>query len=647
MIFAAIVAAASSFVLPADRLAMADKMFARGDAQGARAEYAALKGAEGVAPDDILYRIAECDAVSGDKAKTKASAAALLAAHPLSRHAPRARLLLALASEGRERLEALRLLDTPSTPPEIRAEALFRYGSEAGDADALERCAKLLPAGRFAQYALFRRAVMRASSPDAAVRRAATGELYEIHRTSKDAAIAKEALYCAATASYSMKRYRDASMLFRRYMTRYPGDAKEGGARVLAAWSDYLDGRYAEAAALCGDGATEDAAWILAMCAYRAGDMETAKARIEKYLAAWPDGRRRESLELPLAAVRREAASKAGDWPAFLAAAKRCAELSHNADDALLAAWALEKNAREAEAAAAYAAVARDFPSTPQAADALFRRAMACIRAGNWRAAELSLAEALASGSLKRERKAEALYWRGASAAHLGMEAEGAAFMAQALELGLPIDEAREARLAIADAALAAGREAEAKAAYATLVREGAARRMDGAKLRKIGRFLLDCAEGENAADAAAICAGALAEAATAPEWKQAAYALLGAAREAAGEYSAAIGAYRQALAEDVRTADAPPAALALGMLLAKAGETSEAERTLKEAVHLNRNDQTRRARAYLWLAKCREAAGDADGACAYATVVTTLFGSGDCAAEAAEIIAAHPEAGK
>lgn len=647
MTSAAILAAVAIGVLPSDRLAMADRMFARGDAKGALAEYEALKGADGIAPDDLLYRIAESNRAAGNVSAAKASASALLTSHPLSPHAPRTRLLLAMLSKGSKRLDALKLLDAASIPSAIRAEALFRYGVEAGDAAALARCASLLPDGPFAQHALFRRAVILASSPDAAERRRATGDLIEMHRSSKDASVAKEALYCAAATTYSDKRYRESSILFRKYAKSYPGDAKAAESLLLAAWSDYLDGRYTEAASLCGDGATEDAAWLLAMCAYRSGQNALAQKRMESFIARWPESKRRESLELPLAAVRRAAAEKSGDWEAFLEAAARCARLSHSAADALVAAWALEKNGKQNEANEAYAAVARDFPATPQAADALYRKAMADIRSGNWRAAELELAEALASDALKPERKASALYWRGSAAIRLGMTAEGARFMEEALNIGLPADEAREARMAMADAALAAGRQAEAKAAYAALARDGAVRRMDGAKLRTVGWFLLDCAEGESAADAAAECAQTLAAAADTPQWRQAAYALLGAAREASGEYSAAIAAYRQAMAEDVRTADMPSASLSLGVLLAKSGETSEAENVLKEAVRLNQSDAARRANAYLWLAKCREAAGDVQGACAYATVVTTLFGGGDCAAEAAEIIAAHPEEAK
>ena len=61
MILAATLAAAALAVAPADRLALADRLFNRGAYADARAEYAALKGESSLAADDLLYRLAECD----------------------------------------------------------------------------------------------------------------------------------------------------------------------------------------------------------------------------------------------------------------------------------------------------------------------------------------------------------------------------------------------------------------------------------------------------------------------------------------------------------------------------------------------------------------------------------------------------------
>ena len=63
-------------VLPADRLAMADRLFNRGEYAAARAEYAALDGEKSVPAEELLYRLAECDRAMGKSAPLAADARA-------------------------------------------------------------------------------------------------------------------------------------------------------------------------------------------------------------------------------------------------------------------------------------------------------------------------------------------------------------------------------------------------------------------------------------------------------------------------------------------------------------------------------------------------------------------------------------------
>ncbi len=645
MMFASLLLAAIA-VLPSDRMAMADRLFDRGAYADAKKEYAALKGSQGVAEDELLYRLAECARSLGDKASARAGYGELLNKFPLSRHAARARLMRALAGTTAEQRSELKLLDTDATPPVIRAMALYHLGVLASDADALERCVKLDPKGPYALYAKFRHAALTAKNPDPAVRRAAIGELMDIH-FGKDKELSREALYLAATSSYGDKRYGEASSLFRRYMKIHPGDAREKTARTMAAWSDYLCGKYADASALCGTGETDDTAYLLAACAYGTGDQAKARKLMQSYLERFPTGRYRSAVEIPLARMDFDAASAGDDLMKTIETAKRSAALSKSPADRLRLGWAYEKAKRFDEAAAEYAAIARDFPSTDDAAESLFRKAMIDLRAKRWSPAELALAEALKTGK-NLKRKPSALYWRGVAAGMMGHEAKSVEFITEALKTnGLSLDEAREARLMLADADFKAGRVADAKAAYVKLVREGALDRMSAAKMRSVGRFLLDCREGEDALEEAKACARALALHADTPEWRQAAYALKGAAEEAAGEFTSAIESYRLAMAEKVRTEDARTLALALGILESKAGAHAEADRTLKEAVRLNAAHNAERAQAYLWLARTCEAMTDFRGACAYATVVLTLFDDPAFVAEAKKILDAHPEEAK
>ena len=77
MTVAALVLAACTG-LPADRMAMADRQFDRGHYADAKAEYLAVRGAEGIAEDELLYRLAECDRALGDKASAREFFAELL-----------------------------------------------------------------------------------------------------------------------------------------------------------------------------------------------------------------------------------------------------------------------------------------------------------------------------------------------------------------------------------------------------------------------------------------------------------------------------------------------------------------------------------------------------------------------------------------
>jgi tetratricopeptide (TPR) repeat protein len=169
----------------------------------------------------------------------------------------------------------------------------------------------------------------------------------------------------------------------------------------------------------------------------------------------------------------------------------------------------------------------------------------------------------------------------------------------------------------IADYDYAEGRIDAAKTEYAKLVDEGACERMSAAKILAVGKLI--------GGSSAKKCANALIKSDSA-SWRQAGYTLLGTAEEAAGSYSAAIDAYRKAMAEDANVADVAIASLKLGVLEFRAGEYEKAEATLKRAVTLNTTDASARALAYVTLAENSAAKKDIRNAHAYATVVVSLF---------------------
>lgn len=620
-------------VLPADRLALADRLFNGGKYAEAETEYRALVGQDGVAADELTFRLAECDRVAKRSAQALKGYSEVFTKHPDSRHASHARFFYAMGQTGEERKRLLIALDSDRVEREIRAAALYHLGAETSDREMLAKCVRLDPKGKYAPYANLRYGSLLNASADPAERRKGIEVLLGIAFGTSP--LADEALYLAAVQSYRDKKYGEAGSLFRRYRKKFPQGANIRDVRSMAAWCDFMEGRYADAAAACGEGDLDDLAYIKAACAYSTGDTTKALELFRKYLNDYPQGRYRADAELPIARIEFDAAEKANDASKSIESAKRSFGLSKLAADELRLAWAYEKAGKPTEAAAEYKRIAEKFPGSADAAEAMYRKAMIEARGENWSAAELALAEAMSSGKLAADRKAPALYWRGVAAMKLGHPVEGAGYLENAVAAGLGLDESREARLMVADYDFREGRVEPAKKAYRQLVKEGACARMNAARILSVGRLL----DGEEAI----VCAKALA-ASEAPGWRQAGWALLGACEEARTAYAAAIEAYRKCLAEDAKTESRATAALRLGKLEFRAGEFDRAEATLKEAITLNASDAKARADAYVTLARNAGAKGDWKTAVAYATIVTSLFDEAAACAAAKEIIDAHPE---
>lgn len=619
-------------VLPTDRLQMADRLFNRGKYVEARAEYEALSGEKGMEADALLFRLAECDRATGRNAEAMDRYAALALKHPDSPYANQSRFLCAMGATGEERARLLMSLDTDRVDAKTRAAALYHLGVDRKDPALLDRCVKTDPSGKYAAFANLRRGTLLSASPLPDERRKGVEILLTLGYGTGP--LADEAVYLAALQCYRDKNYGEAGALFRQYRKRFPMGSHGADAQTMSVWCDFMEGRYADAAAACGEGKTDDLAYVRAASAYALGDTKTALKLFRAYLEDYPSGKYRADAELPIARMEFDQSMGAGDLMKTVESARRGFSLSKVAADELRLAWAYEKAGKLSEARAEYGRVAENFRGSDEAAEALFRRALLDAREEKWNAVELTLAEALASGRPFKFR-AEALYWRGMAAMKINHETEGARYLAEAVKLGLSLDQLREARLMLADFDLRNDRIDQAKTAYAKLLSEGAAERLGAARLLSVGKLL----DGEPAL----ICANQL-EKLDSPEWRQAGFALRGAVEERRGGYTASMEAFRKALAEPVQTEEAAVAALRLGVLETRAGEFELADVTLKKAVALNSLNAHRRAQAYVALAKNAEAHGDHKTACAYATVVTSLFDDETFVAEAKKILAAHPE---
>ena len=618
-------------VLPTDRLAMADRLFNKGDFAAAEVEYRALSEEPSIAADERLYRLAECARALGRADEATRLYTRLVAEAPDSKYVAPVRLQLALGASGDERLRQLQALDTDRVEASVRAAALYHLGVARNDAEILRRCVQVEPKGRYAVYADYRRGSILTDAADASVRRKGVEVLLGV--AFGGGALADNALFRAASVSYREKKYGEAGSLFRRYRKMFPKGSQAEEARTLSVWCDYTEGRYADAAVACGEGRTDDLSYVRACCVAQTDGGERAQTLFRAYLDAFPNGRYRKEAELQLARLEFALAVSSGKLEQAVEAARRAA-LTGSAADVLRLAWAYEKVGRSAEAEAVYERVLREHPRSDEAAQALYARAMSAARTGDWAKAELSLAEALATDRLAAKR-ASALYWRGVAAMRLGHEVEAVGFLKEALTAGIGLDESREARLMIADFDLKGGRTDLARTAYARLVAEGACARMSATRIHAVGQLL--------GGAASATCARALIAEKT-PEWRQVGWAMLGQYEESREGFTAAIDAYRKALAEPVKTESAASASLALGQLECRAGEYAAAEKTLKNAVSLNSNRLYARGAAYLALAENALAKGDVHAARGYATVVTTLFSDSALVAAAEKILSDHPE---
>lgn len=581
--------AAALALAPADRLQMADRMFAKGLHAEAAREYAALKGEKTVSADDIAFRLAECDRLLGREKDALAT------------------------------YESLLRRDIGKS---MRAVALYRVACARNDAAMFLDCEKADPDGRYAIFARLKRALLLAKSAKEDQRREATGLFLEL-ALSSDKSVAEEALYAAATLAYGDRRWNEAAILFGRLVKSYPDSARAAAARVPRAWSAFLAGRYTDCLIACGDDQGDDLAYLRGAALMALDRREEGIAELAKYLENNPQGRYRASAETPVQRARFDAAVKRGDTAAAVQAARLAAKASDSPADALRLAWAHERAGAAGEARAEYGRIAERWPDDPAAGEALFANALADLRAGSWSAGDLALEETLKRFPRLSHRN-EALYWRGVAAMRLGHEAEGVARLEEALKIGLTLDQTREANLLIADADARAGRDKAAAKRYAELLTAGAADRMAAAHLASVVKLLA------NAGEWTAALAGARALAARSgdPAFVQIAAAREGQALEGLARFDEAIAAYRRAFAVKADTAEGAAAAAALGQLEYRKGEYDAAEKTLEDAISRNAGPEglKARAKAYRALADVCRAKGEALKAKGYETVLKELF---------------------
>ena len=286
--------------LPADRLALANRLAKMGLHADALKEYEAIRNEKSVPRDEVLFRLGEAYKNVGRKNDALACYATLVTNHPQSRFVDNARLNRAMLREGAARLAELRELDHVGAPEQVRQMALYWLGEAAqemkdrkGAVGWFEKCASIAPTNRVAHLSRLRSASILKDSADAADRRRAQS-IYLDLAAGPNAAFAEEALYHSGLLSYKETRYAEAARLFRRLTDRFPQSKFAQEVALYAAWANYLSGRFTEALALAvplRDAGDEDAAYLVASSLRYLERRADALDAYAAALKAFPNGR--------------------------------------------------------------------------------------------------------------------------------------------------------------------------------------------------------------------------------------------------------------------------------------------------------------------------------------------------------------------
>lgn len=695
-------AAQLASALPADRLAFANQLARRGLHAEALKEYEAIRNEKTLPRDEVSYRLGEAYRNVGRVQDALVEYANLIKAYPQSRYVDYARLNRALLQTGEMRVKELSALDHAGASDQIRATALYWLGEtfegrkcpkEA--AQWYMKAAAISSTNDVARLSRLRAASILSVSGDVSERRQAQA-IYLDLAMGQDVHLAEEAMFFAGMMSYREGRYREAAQLFRRLASRFPDSKRAKECAIYAAWANYLDGHWGEVlriAARLRDEENEDAYYLVAASLRKLERRQDAVDAYSAALAKFPRGRHADAewfeRLMVLAASGDHAAvldelAKRPDPPAKTAdrawsygceaaiavtnypraiefatlVARQNGDLVQNAVHRL--AWLHEKTGDWSHSALAYRVLARKWPQSAVAAQALYQAGIAEIRAGRpeqaradwtkllsdypdssfarealysrameelrkkeYRAAERSLDE-LQRRFPQFEKRAEALYWWGVAANGIGDSPEAERHFRAALEAKPSAEFERETRLELAFILQKRGAEREAAEIFADLLGTKAVDRMPPAELAWLSEFMVGIANYNAALAAAKVIESRNID----QDWNQIGAMLVGQAHEGLDETDAAAAAYARALATGARTASGARAALALGRIESSQALFDEAKAHLADAVERANSKELVgvRVRAYTALAANEEARGDGAAALGYHMLVGTLF---------------------
>ena len=452
-----------------------------------------------------------------------------------------------------------------------------------------------------------------------------------------------EALYVRAQALFRLARHAEAAEGFAAAAAVDSGDLDLlFRAKYQEALSLFKLGSFAEAAAaadrlqhVVDRPLRADTLWLCAEASARladAGGPDSASARdasiesLRRLSAEFPEREGDDDVLYRLGEALRARGAFADAASAYHSLLERHPSSRLAPQARFAAASALSAAGRGAEALVDWQTCVRDFPDAPGAAEARFQGAVELLRLGRKTEAVSEFAAISKGEDGGGARRADALYWLGVLLSDAGDHAAAEEALGQALSAAGGGRLVPEIRFALAETLRAAGKDAEASAAYAELLADpSTSDRFSPGLLGWIASRQCDSGEPGRAAETARRMAAA---AEGDPAALQTAWTLVGRAERAASHAREAEEAYALAFSQPVSTESAPEAALRLGQLRLARGDAAGAVPCFRKAVELCASPERQpwRVWAYIGLGRASLALGDEDAAARYLSTVCLLY---------------------
>lgn len=374
----------------ADRLQLADGLYAREMYELAAAEYASFLQSfpTNTQAEVATYRLGECYRSLSRYPDADQQFKRVIDDYPQGPYRFRAgfrRADIYLATgKPKAGLMLYQELLAANPPPDIASAGLFfladaalQVNERATAEAALERIRKEFPGTTYFSYALLRLGALRSE----AAMTSPGDEMIALYTQALSNApsdrVAAEALFQLGEARYDRREFDQSAALYTRLISTYPQDARVPRARLRGAWAAHNAGLYSDALRLVGDalpGATadgrEDWLYLKANCERQLVHDTEALQSYAALLQEFPKGRTAEAARLEQALTL----YRMGRHADAVAAARAVTLAPENRKDVY---WLLAESftalKRDDEAIQYYRLIATDFPQSDVAADATYR----------------------------------------------------------------------------------------------------------------------------------------------------------------------------------------------------------------------------------------------------------------------------------